>query len=362
MSDPNTNEFNSDKLINSKSNQHGKTNKYDIDDNIESTKMIEGKHRTSENFNNEHFDIMGRRRHIEYITDPDTGEIRPKTRLEQTGFKKPYKLEDTKRRQINWRRMKLADYTSMGKSLNEVSRILNIPYDTLYKDQIYLKIQAEEQIKNHINDLPYQIKTATDGLNKLISMLYDVQDLDMIKAQNRRTSDHVRVLAMSLMKECIKEKTAILTSSQAISHALDFVQKAKQQIKEEFNYDIQNVIKQDKKESEAINDAIAHNPELKSYIDKDDDVDNSNDDNNKTNLVIEDYDRLGMNDVADVYQQEEQQQQEDSIVTNNENDSQVMIRRQDTTTTSSSTEETEETEEDTEQEDKEDQDQEDQEE
>jgi hypothetical protein len=320
LSDPDTTDFNSDKLINSQSNQHRKTNKYDIDNNIESTQMTEGKDRTSENFNNEHFDIMGRRRHIEYIKDPDTGQIRPKTRLEQTGFKKPYRLDDKKRQQINWRRMKLADYTSMGKTLNEVSRILNIPYDTLYKDQIYLKIQAEEQIKNHINDLPYQIKTATDGLNKLISMLYDVQDLDMIRAQNRRTSDHVRVLAMSLMKECIKEKTAILTSSQAISHALDFVQKAKQQIKEEFNADIQTVIQQDKKVSEPINDAIQRNPELKSYIDN-------------PELTIEeedDDDRLGMNDVADVYQQEDQEQ-EDSIVTNNENNSQVLTER-DTTT------------------------------
>jgi hypothetical protein len=58
-------------------------------------------------------------------------------------------------------------------------------------------------------------------------MLNELQDLDTIKAQGRRTSDHVRLLGMSLIKDCIKEENAILTSTHAVAHALNFVEKTK---------------------------------------------------------------------------------------------------------------------------------------
>jgi hypothetical protein len=67
-------------------------------------------------------------------------------------------------------------------------------------------------MRNHISALPFNIKQATDGLNELISTLYDIQDLEIIKNQDRKTSDHVRVLAIGLIKDCFKEKMEMLTS------------------------------------------------------------------------------------------------------------------------------------------------------
>jgi hypothetical protein len=78
-------------------------------------------------------------------------------------------------------------------------------------------------------------------------------------------------MAIGLIKDCIKEKVEILTSQGtinhaldfiAINHALDFVDKTNNQIKEEFNEDMQQVVEQDKVESGAINDAIEKNPEI----------------------------------------------------------------------------------------------------
>jgi hypothetical protein len=152
----------------------------------------------------------------------------------------------------------------MGKSLMDASRIMNIPYDTLYKDQRFLAEQARDNMRNHITDLPFNIKQATDGLNKLISSLYDIQDLETIKNQCRNTSDHVRVMAIGLIKDCYKEKMEILTSQAAVNHALDFIDKTSNQIKQEFNQDMQHVIEQDNAESAAIKDAIENNPEIQS--------------------------------------------------------------------------------------------------
>lgn len=65
--------------------------------------------------------------------------------------------------------------------------------------------QARDNIRNHITDLPFNIKQATDGLNKLISSPYDIQDLEIIKNQGRKTSDHVRVMAIGPIKDYYKE-------------------------------------------------------------------------------------------------------------------------------------------------------------
>ena len=174
------------------------------------------------------------------------------------------RLSKKTQQQIDWRRNKLSDYLVMGKSLMDASRIMNIPYDTLYKDQRFLAEQARDNMRNHISDLPFNIKQATDGLNKLISTLYDIQDLEIIKNQGRKTSDHVRVMAIGLIKDCYKEKMEILTSQAAVNHALDFLDKTSNQIKQEFNEDMQQVIEQATTESAAIKDAIENSPEIQS--------------------------------------------------------------------------------------------------
>jgi hypothetical protein len=140
-----------------------------------------------------------------------------------------------------------SEYLVMGKSLTESSSIMGISYHTLYEDQQFLKEQARETMRSHIADLPLNIKQATDGLNKLISMLYNIAAPSSsissdISRDLKKNSDHVRVMAMSLIKDCVKERIEILTSQAAVTHALDFVEKTKQQIKGQFNQDMQQAV------------------------------------------------------------------------------------------------------------------------
>jgi hypothetical protein len=215
---------------------------------------------------------MGNRtKQHEYVIDSGTGlGQRTKTYLEQTGKRRPRKLSRKRQQQIDWRRNKLSEYLVMGKSLMEISSIMGISYHTLYEDQQFLKEQARETMRSHIADLPLNIKQATDGLNKLISMLYDIAAPSSsissdIARDLKKNSDHVRVMAMSLIKDCMKEKIEILTSQAAVNHALDFVEKTRQQVKEQFDQDMQQVVERDRIESAAINDAVDNNPEIQSY-------------------------------------------------------------------------------------------------
>jgi hypothetical protein len=69
-------------------------------------------------------------------------------------------------------------------------------------------------------------------MNLFLTVVYTIaRDL-------KKSSDHIRVMAMSLIKDCMKEKIEILTSQAAVTHALDFVEMTKQQVKEQFNRDI----------------------------------------------------------------------------------------------------------------------------
>jgi uncharacterized protein YabE (DUF348 family) len=75
-------------------------------------------------------------------------------------------------------------------------------------------------------------------------------------------------MAMSLIKDCMKEKIEILTWQAAVTHALDFVEKTKQQVKDQFNQDMQRLLEQDRVDiaaAAAINNTMENNPEIQSY-------------------------------------------------------------------------------------------------
>ena len=254
-----------------------------------------------------------RSEHIKHVTErQQTAQTQgAKTYSEQTAkqYKKIYKRRSSKVQQrVDWRRNKLSEYLIRGMSLPEISRVMNIPYKTLYDDQGFLTAQARQDMKNQISNLPFNIRQATDGLNKLVSMLYDIQDLDMMKARGRKTSDHVRVMAISLIKDCMKEKIEILTSQAAVNHALDFIEKTKQQVKQEFAEDMQQVISQDKIESAAINDAIEHNQEIQSYTPADDDISVDRLGNETATTTSEEAEEL------EEEQQEEEPTTEDDVI------------------------------------------------
>ena len=74
-----------------------------------------------------------------------------------------------KGRQLEWRRNKVQELSVKGFSQADISRILNIPKTTINRDVTYLKEEAKETIKNHIEQiLPYQNTKCLQGLEEII--------------------------------------------------------------------------------------------------------------------------------------------------------------------------------------------------
>ena len=95
----------------------------------------------------------------------------------------------------------------------------------MYDDYQVLQKEARENIENGVlvKNLPFEIQKAIDGLNDVVKILYEIQDLNTMRAENRRTPDHTRVLALNSIAACIEKKLDILTSQGAIESAMKFV-------------------------------------------------------------------------------------------------------------------------------------------
>ena len=64
-----------------------------------------------------------------------------------------------KQQQIEWRRNKIDELSVKGFSQSEIARMLEIDKSAVSRDIAFLKEEAKETIKNHIQEkLPYEYK------------------------------------------------------------------------------------------------------------------------------------------------------------------------------------------------------------
>ena len=163
------------------------------------------------------------------------------------------KLSKTKERLL-WRRSKVAEYLSRGTNLMDISHIMKIPYQTLYQDLSFMRQEAKDQIDSYISHLPFEVRIAVDGLNKILYNLYAIQDMGVAKIEGRHVSDTSRIQALSTMKDVIKMKMDILTNTTTLSQALEFIEDRKSEIRK-YHENIGKIAPEDR-ENTAINDAI----------------------------------------------------------------------------------------------------------
>ena len=74
-----------------------------------------------------------------------------------------------KQQQIEWRRNKINELSVKGFSQSEIVRMLDIDKSVVSRDIIFLKEEAKNTIKNHIQDkLPYEFTKCISGLEEII--------------------------------------------------------------------------------------------------------------------------------------------------------------------------------------------------
>src|ERR687889_467501 len=124
----------------------------------------------------------------------------------------------TKVERLQWRRNKVLELSSQGRSQPEIATILQVGLGTVSRDIQYLREQARDNLKTHINQrLPEEYQKCMTGLNQLLKMGWDIVHSDSSTATNRLT-------ALSQINDSYKHLMDLTTNGVVITDAIRFVQ------------------------------------------------------------------------------------------------------------------------------------------
>ena len=136
------------------------------------------------------------------------------------------KTSTKKEHQIEWRRSKVQELSVKGFTQADICRMLNMPKSTISRDVEYLREQANETIKNHLEKkLPYEYFKCIAGLEEIIKEGWIIAtQADKIG----NTKDKLQSLA--LIKDTYNTKMDLLTNASLLQDSIKFVEESKQNL------------------------------------------------------------------------------------------------------------------------------------
>ena len=116
-----------------------------------------------------------------------------------------------------------------GFTQSDICQILQLSKYTVSRDIKFLREQAKEAIKNHIDEkLPYEFDKAVKGIEEIIKEAF------IMVAQAEKTQDNKgKVTALSLAKDSIQTKMDLLTNAM-LNDSIKFVEYTKQKLEDSF--------------------------------------------------------------------------------------------------------------------------------
>ena len=81
----------------------------------------------------------------------------------------------TKVERLQWRRNKVLELSSQGRSQPEIASILQVGLGTVSRDILFLREQARDNLKTHINDkLPEEYQNCMTGINQVLKICWEI--------------------------------------------------------------------------------------------------------------------------------------------------------------------------------------------
>jgi hypothetical protein len=111
-------------------------------------------------------------------------------------------------KRVEWRRSNVLELSSQGNSQPEISRTLQISLGTVNKDLSYLRQQAQEDLKTHINDkLPEEYQNCIVGKNQVLKICWEIvnksRNVNNENGQTVTMTDNKTTLqALALINDC----------------------------------------------------------------------------------------------------------------------------------------------------------------
>jgi hypothetical protein len=142
----------------------------------------------------------------------------------------------TKVERLQWRRNKVLELSSQGRSQPEIASISQVGLGTVSRDILFLREQARDNLSTHINDrLSEEYQSCMLGLKQVLKLSWDIAD----KSKNYNndngqtatiTDDKTRIQALALANDCYKYIMDLTTNGVVITDAIKFVQTNKEKL------------------------------------------------------------------------------------------------------------------------------------
>jgi hypothetical protein len=141
---------------------------------------------------------------------------------------------------IEWRRAKVLELSSQGHNQSEIARIMQVGISTVNRDVIFLRYQAQENLKIHIQQkLPEEYQRCLTGMNQVLKLSWKIAN-NSIKHDGQEHNDNsntlttgddrTRLQALSLINDCYKYIMDLTTNGVVITDAIKFVQTNKEKL------------------------------------------------------------------------------------------------------------------------------------
>ena len=106
--------------------------------------------------------------------------------------------QQPKQQHLEWRRNRVLELSSQGRTEREIAQILKVGTGTVYRDVVYLNKQAQDSLKTYVQEhLPEQYQKCVNGLNQVLKMGWNIVNNDSSSAANR-------LQGLSLINDCYK--------------------------------------------------------------------------------------------------------------------------------------------------------------
>ncbi|MGA7543207.1 MAG: hypothetical protein WBW34_09120 [Nitrososphaeraceae archaeon] len=126
--------------------------------------------------------------------------------------------QQPKQQHLEWRRNRVLELTSQGRTEREVAQILSVGTGTVHRDVAYLRKLAQDNLRFHVQErLPEQYQKCCNGLTQVLKMAWNIVIIDGTNNQA------IKLQALSLISDCYKYQMDLSTNGIIVTDAIKYV-------------------------------------------------------------------------------------------------------------------------------------------
>jgi hypothetical protein len=139
-------------------------------------------------------------------------------------------ISKVQQQQISWRRDRILELQAQGFNQSDIATVLQIDKSIISRDMAYLRQQAQQKIKTHIEKtMPEEYQKGMVAIDQVLRITWGIV--------SKTADEKVRLQALALIDQCNSHKMDMVTNGSIIKDALTYVngkaEKLGQQIKAE---------------------------------------------------------------------------------------------------------------------------------